>query len=63
VKYADDTKATLPQEAHDVVAFLGWAAEPTLETRKRTGVKVLIFLVIASFVFYGVKRRVWASIH
>ena len=31
--YADGTKATVPQEAHDVVAFLSWAAEPNLEAR------------------------------
>src|SRR6202162_2975751 len=31
VKYADETKASVPQMAHDVVSFLSWAAEPTLE--------------------------------
>lgn len=63
VQYSDGTKATSKQEAHDVVAFLSWAAEPTLEERKRTGFKVLIFLLVATGVFYSVKRRIWASIH
>jgi ubiquinol-cytochrome c reductase cytochrome c1 subunit len=34
VTYADGTKATVAQEAHDVVTFLTWAAEPTTEARK-----------------------------
>lgn len=63
VQYSDGTKASLKQEAHDVVAFLSWAAEPTLEERKRTGFKVLIFLLVATGIFYSVKRRIWASIH
>jgi ubiquinol-cytochrome c reductase cytochrome c1 subunit len=63
VTFADDTKATVPQMAHDVATFLSWAAEPTLETRKRTGVKVMVFLLIACGVFYGVKRKIWADLH
>ncbi len=45
------------------MTFLSWAAEPTLEARHKTGIKVLIFLVIATVVFYLVKRKVWAAIH
>src|SRR5579862_3585676 len=37
VTYGDGTKATVQQEAHDVVTFLTWAAEPNMEDRKRTG--------------------------
>jgi ubiquinol-cytochrome c reductase cytochrome c1 subunit len=63
VTFADDTKATVPQMAHDVATFLSWAAEPTLETRKRTGIKVMLFLLIACGVFYVVKRKIWADLH
>ncbi|HZS84068.1 MAG TPA: cytochrome c1 [Stellaceae bacterium] len=63
VTYADGTKATLQQEAHDVVAFLTWASEPTMEPRKRTGVKVFLFLLVATVCAYVVKRRIWASVH
>ena len=63
VQFADGTKATLPQEAHDVVAFLTWAAEPTMETRKRTGFKVILFLLITTGVLYAVKRKIWADLH
>ena len=42
VTFADGTKATLDQEAHDVVSFLNWAAEPELDVRHNLGIKVLI---------------------
>jgi len=61
--YADGTKATVPQMAHDVVTFLSWAAEPNLNERHRMGAKVILFLVIAAAVFYAAKRRVWADLH
>jgi ubiquinol-cytochrome c reductase cytochrome c1 subunit len=63
VTYADNTQNTLPQEAHDVVTFLTWAAEPNLEQRHRTGVKTMLFLIVGTVVFYFFKRRVWADVH
>jgi ubiquinol-cytochrome c reductase cytochrome c1 subunit len=63
VTYADGTKATIPQMAHDVTTFLAWAAEPNLNERHRMGLKVILFLVFAAGVFYAAKRRIWASLH
>jgi cytochrome c1 len=63
VTYADGTKATLQQEAHDVATFLTWASEPTMEERKRTGAKVMLFLLAMTGVLYGAKRRIWADVH
>jgi ubiquinol-cytochrome c reductase cytochrome c1 subunit len=63
VTYNDGTKATIDQEAHDVVTFLTWLSNPELEERHRMGVKVLIFLVIFTGVLYMVKRKVWADVH
>ena len=63
VTFTDGTKAVLPEEAHDVVAFLSWAAEPNLEARHHMGAKVLAYLVIATILFYAVKRRIWAKVH
>jgi ubiquinol-cytochrome c reductase cytochrome c1 subunit len=63
VKYADGTKATLPQEAADIASFLAWAAEPTMEERKRTGVKVIIFLLVMTGVLYAAKRQIWSDLH
>lgn len=63
VQYADGTKATLAQEAADVVEFLAWASEPHLEARKRTGVRVILFLIVLAGFMYAVKRQVWADKH
>jgi ubiquinol-cytochrome c reductase cytochrome c1 subunit len=63
VTFADGTKATIPQMAHDVTAFLAWASEPNLDERHRMGAKVILFLLIAAGIFYAAKRRIWAKIH
>jgi len=63
VTFADNTQATVPQMARDVTAFLHWAAEPNLEERHQTGVKVMLFLLVATLLFYLVKRRIWAAVH
>jgi ubiquinol-cytochrome c reductase cytochrome c1 subunit len=63
VTYADGTPATVPQMAHDVAAFLHWAAEPNLEERHQIGLKVMLFLLAATVIFYAAKRRIWADVH
>lgn len=63
VEYADGTKATLEQLSQDVTTFLAWASEPELETRKRTGVKAILFLLLLTGLLYVVKRRIWADVH
>jgi ubiquinol-cytochrome c reductase cytochrome c1 subunit len=63
VSYADGTKATVEQEARDVVTFLTYMANPEMEQRKRTGVKVILFLLLMTGVVYAVKRQVWADVH
>jgi ubiquinol-cytochrome c reductase cytochrome c1 subunit len=63
VTYSDGTKATVPQMAHDVVTFLSWAAEPTMEQRKSLGFGVMLFLIAFSGLLYLSYRRVWKDIH
>jgi cytochrome c1 len=63
VTYADGTKATTDQEASDVVEFLAWASEPHMEDRKRTGVRVILFLLAFAGLLYAVKRQVWSDKH
>ena len=63
VTYADGTKATIEQMAHDVATFLTWTAEPKLEVRKQTGLKVMLFLFVFAGMMYAVKRRVWRKLH
>ena len=61
VTYADGTRPTVAQMAQDVSAFLVWTAEPKLEARHRTGIAVLIFLLIATGLAYGAYRNIWAD--
>ena len=49
--------------SRDVTQFLTWAAEPQMESRKRLGVKILIFVAIMTIVFYMAKRKVWRDVH
>jgi ubiquinol-cytochrome c reductase cytochrome c1 subunit len=63
VTYSDGTKATVDQMAADVVTFLSWAADPSLEARHNLGLKVVIFLIVLVGLFYAVKRKVWANVH
>jgi ubiquinol-cytochrome c reductase cytochrome c1 subunit len=60
--YADGTPATLDQHARDITAFLMWAAEPHLETRKRMGFNVMVFLALFGALVYLTKRKVWSKI-
>lgn len=61
VTYADGTPATREQMAIDVSAFLHWAAEPSLQSRHRMGIAVMIFLIVATFLAYLSYRNVWGS--
>lgn len=61
VTYDDGSPQTVDQYAHDVAAFLMWAAEPHLEERKRTGFMVMIFLVIFTGLIYLTKKSVYAT--
>ena len=63
VTYADGTKATLGQQSSDVTEFLAWASEPHMEDRKRTGVRVILFLLAMAGLMYAVKRQVWSDKH
>jgi len=63
VSYSDGTKATVEQEAHDVVTFLSWASEPKLEERKRFGFGVMAFLVLLAGVLFAAYKRVWKDAH
>ncbi len=48
--------------AHDVTAFLAWAAEPELEARKRMGVRVLLYCSVFSVLMYFLMRRIWKKV-
>jgi len=62
VEYSDGTKATTEQMSKDVVTFLMWAAEPHLETRHKTGFRVIIYLLILTILVYFSMKKIWSRI-
>jgi ubiquinol-cytochrome c reductase cytochrome c1 subunit len=62
VTYSDGSPETVDQYSKDVSAFLMWAAEPHMEERKKTGFRVLLFLVLFGGLMYMTKRKVWADV-
>jgi len=61
VTYSDGTPNKVDQEAHDVVTFLAWAAEPSMEERKRLGLGVMAFLIVFSGLLFLSYRRSGAT--
>ena len=43
--------------------FSTWAGEPTLEQRKQSGLKVMLFLIVLTGLCYATMRKVWADAH
>jgi len=58
-----DFQPDVDEMARDVSAFLMWAAEPHMEKRKQTGLKVILFLLVFTGIMFAVKRRIWADAH
>jgi ubiquinol-cytochrome c reductase cytochrome c1 subunit len=61
VTFDDGTKATVPQMAKDIAAFLVWTAEPKLENRHIGGWAALLFLLIATTLAYMSYQNIWAD--
>lgn len=63
ISYEDGSEEKVDQYARDITHFLAWASDPHMEERKKTGMKVVIFLLVFAAVMYVAKRRVWADVH
>ncbi len=61
IKYQNGT-GSLEANARDVAAFLAWAADPTLNTRKRIGWQVMLYLFVTTLLLFLAKRRLWARV-
>lgn len=62
VEYKDGTYATKEQMIIDVVNFLQYAAEPETESRKKMGVRTMIFLLILFVILILAKKAVWSRV-
>jgi ubiquinol-cytochrome c reductase cytochrome c1 subunit len=60
--YADGS-GSLEKNAADVAAFLTWAADPSLNSRKSMGWAVLLYLLVTTVLLWLGKKRIWASAH
>lgn len=63
IAYEDGSPETVEQYAKDVGQFLTWASDPYMEERKKTGMKVILFLIVFAGVMYAFKKKVWADQH
>ena len=63
VDYTDGSPKTVAQYSRDVSAFLMWAAEPKMEERKKTGFRVMLFLLVFAGLLYFTKKKIWADAH
>ena len=62
VEYSDGTEATKEQMAKDITTFLMWSAEPHLETRHKTGFRVIVYLIILSILVYLTMKKIWSRV-
>ena len=62
VEYSDGTNATKEQMAKDITTFLMWSAEPHLETRHKTGFRVIVYLIILTILVYLTMRKIWSRV-
>ncbi len=62
VAYANGVIATKEQMAIDVVNFLQFAAEPETESRKKMGIRTMMFLAILFVILIAAKKAVWKTL-
>jgi ubiquinol-cytochrome c reductase cytochrome c1 subunit len=67
VKYAagadgSTVPETVDQYSRDVASFMMWLSDPSLNERKESGFRVVIFLIIFAVLMWLVKRRIWANV-
>ncbi|MBX7200665.1 MAG: cytochrome c1 [Rhodospirillaceae bacterium] len=60
--YADGAPNDAAHIAKDVTAFLHWVAEPKLEARHDTGVRVILYTLLFTVLAYLAKRQIWSRI-
>lgn len=62
VEYKDGTYATKEQMVIDTVNFLQWASEPEMESRKKMGIRTVLFLAILLVILIAAKKAVWKKV-
>lgn len=60
--FADGSPNDSAHIAKDVTTFLHWVAEPKLEARHDTGLRVILYTLLFTILAYFVKRHIWARV-
>jgi len=55
-------RSELQEQAHDIVSFLSWAADPHEAEREALGYYVIGYLIILTVLLYNVKLQVWSRL-
>ena len=62
IDYEDGTAATPDQMAKDLVQFLQYVAEPSLQARHQMGIMVLLFLAVLTILLYISMKVIWKPV-
>ena len=62
VTYQDGTPQKADNYSRDVAAFLSWAADPSLDQRKRIGWQVILYLIVTTGLLYLGKKGIWSAL-
>lgn len=54
--------AAIQTQAHDIVSFLSWAADPHAGERKRLGYYVIAYLFVLTGLLYLLKNQIWSRL-
>ena len=55
-------RSEIIEQAHDIVSFLSWAADPNKAERETLGYYVIGYLIILTVLLYNVKLQVWSKL-
>ena len=62
VTYQDGTPPKADHYSRDWSAFLSWAADPSLDQRKRIGWQVILYLIVTTGLALFGKKRIWSAL-
>ena len=63
ITYADGTRASVDQQARDVVTFLAWAGDSKMENRETSIFSVMLYLILFIGLLYFSFRHIWRPWH
>ncbi|NOX42823.1 MAG: cytochrome C [Gammaproteobacteria bacterium] len=62
IRTDDVRQKELDQRIENVSVFLQWTSDPKAKERRRTGYYVIAYLIVLTFLFYLLKRKVWRTL-